>query len=148
MLILAMDFNDVAFWYLYGEGETVTGESYRDFIDREITSWLQGTDFRSPILLHGNTRPHKSGLVRDFLRARQYEPWDHLPYSSDLNPCDFNCFNPLKHQLKGTRYTDRDKLREALEAAIREGSERGLYKGIQMLPERWETVINNDGAYL
>jgi [histone H3]-lysine36 N-dimethyltransferase SETMAR len=106
MLILAMDFNGVAFWHLYGEGETVTGEAYRDFLDREITSWLQYTNFNSPILLHDNARPHKSGLVRDFLKARQYELWNHPPYLPDLNPCDFNCFNPLKHQLKRTRYTD------------------------------------------
>ena len=148
MLIMAMDFKGIAFWHLYEEGETVTSEAYRDLLSREIPKWLQGKNFRHPILLHNNARPHKARLIKDFLKSRQIEVWDHPPYSPDLNPCDFNCFGPLKRQIKRNRYADWNQLQQALEAAIRDGSERGLYKGVQMLPERWEKVVENEGAYL
>jgi hypothetical protein len=95
-----------------------------------------GKNFRYPILLHDNARPHKARIVKDFLKSHRLEVWDHPPYSPDLNPCDFNCFGPLKLQINGTRYADWNQLQDALEAAMRDGSERGLYKGVQMLPER------------
>jgi hypothetical protein len=44
--------------------------------------------------------------VREFLAKKSIMKFDHLPYSSDLAPCDFLLFPKLKTALKGHRFSD------------------------------------------
>ena len=58
------------------------------------------------------------------------------PNSPDIQPCDFDCFSPLKRGLKGIRYNTWYDLINAVNSAIKEGLQRGLFKGVKMLPNR------------
>ena len=70
------------------------------------------------------------------------------PYSPDLNPCDYNCFGPLKHEIKKNRYDNWDLFSDALNNEIHKGLQRGLFQGVQMLPDRWSRVIEEEGNYI
>lgn len=65
----------------------------------------------------------------------------HAPYSPDTNPCEHNCFGPLKEKVKGRRYSDLAALRTAICEAIQEGNQRGIFNGVTSLPEVWEAII-------
>jgi hypothetical protein len=148
MLILAMDIKGIAFWHLCEEGETVTSETYRNFLETYIPNWMRGKKFKGPILLHDNARPHKSRLISDYLEENSIETWGHPAYSPDVMPPDFNCFGSLKHRLKGKRYQNWNQFKDVLQSAIDEDSRRGLFKGVSMLQERWQKVVELEVYYI
>ena len=56
-------------------------------------------------------------------------------YSLDLQPCDFNCFGPLKAGVKDKHYVNWMKVETAINNLIFDGLSRSLYQGIIKLPE-------------
>ena len=89
MLIMAMDITGVAFWHLCDEGQTVTGQVYRDFLAEHIPVWMAEKGVRKPMLLHDNARPHKAVMVREYLEENNIGTWCHPAYSPDAHTCDF-----------------------------------------------------------
>jgi hypothetical protein len=84
MLILAMDFNGIAFWKICPEGESVNGEKYKNFLEEFVPNWLSGKSFKRPILLQDNAKPHKSKVVKEYLKKNQIRTWNHPAYSPDI----------------------------------------------------------------
>lgn len=148
ILILAMDFQGVAYWKLCAPKETVTSEVYKNFLIELLDEWLPKKKFKVPIILHDNARPHKSNLIKQHFIDENIRVWTHPPYSPDISPPDFNCFGELKRKLKENIYDDWSELEIQLESAILELNVKGLMKGIQKLPERWRRVIDAEGSYL
>ncbi|KAE9546939.1 hypothetical protein FO519_009849 [Halicephalobus sp. NKZ332] len=60
----------------------------------------------NPIIIHDNTRPHVTSIVKDYLNVNDIDIWIQPPYSPDLQPCGYNCFGPLK-QRQASQYLDR-----------------------------------------
>jgi histone-lysine N-methyltransferase SETMAR len=148
MLILAMDFDGIAFWKLMDEKETVNSEKYLHFLKEYLPKWLSVKSFLKPILLHDNARPHKAWVVKDFIQKQGWSVWEHPPYSPDLNPCDYNCFAPLKRELKKNSYENWNQFSEALINAIQRGSQKGLFQGVEKLSDCWKRVIDKSGGYI
>ena len=148
MLLMAMYFNGIAWYHLCEEKETITGDKYRAILSKEIPKWLRGKTFKCPILLHDNAKPHKAKVVQSFFRARRITEWKHPPYSPDLNTCDYDCFGPLKRELRGKKYTDWIQFENVLKKVISDGMQKGRYLGLQRLPERWKSVIEKEGHYI
>ncbi|VDO20878.1 unnamed protein product [Haemonchus placei] len=71
MLIMAMDFWDVAFWRLCPEKMTVTAEVYRQFLDDNIDNRMAAHNFKKPIIAHDSAKPHASRIVQQFLEERK-----------------------------------------------------------------------------
>lgn len=118
MLILAMDYNGVAYWKLCAPKETVTSEVYISFLSELLLEWLPDKKFKYPIILQDNARPHKSNVVMDFFDDNKIRTWYHPPYSPDISPPDFNCFGKLKRKLKENIYDNWEELELQLENAI------------------------------
>ena len=148
MLIMAMDFNGIAFWELCEEGTIVNDEVYRYFLERNIPNWMAKNNIKKPIIAHDNARPHVARLVTSYLDGNNIETWIQPPYSPDIQLCDFNCFGPLKRELKGIRYNNWSELINAINSVVDEGLQNGLFQGVKMLPDRWELVIDNNGEYI
>ena len=148
MLILALDWMGVAFYELLDEKETVTGERYKKFLENKIPDWLTKTRFKTPILLDDNARPHRSKVVKDYLISKEIRRWEHPPYSPDLHPCDFQCFNQLKRSLKSKTYDNWFEFEERLKTLIDNGTQNGLYRGVRMISDRWNRVIESEGKYI
>jgi hypothetical protein len=66
----------------------------------------------NPIILHDNTKAHTAHCSRC-----QWSPsplvmeiLEHLPYSLDMSPCNYDLFAKMKEPLWGARYTTREEL--------------------------------------
>ena len=67
-------------------------------------------------LLHDNAPVHTARVSQDAIKECGFEMIPHPPYSPDLAPSDFFLFPQLKKHLRGTRFSDDEKLKEATEA--------------------------------
>lgn len=58
------------------------------------------------ILLYDNTRPYITNIITSQIVRIRWEVLEHIPYSSNLSPCDFHVFGPLKQTLKAVGSID------------------------------------------
>ncbi|GFU21309.1 mariner Mos1 transposase [Trichonephila clavipes] len=70
-------------------------------------------------LLHDNSRPHTTLVVRQFLTANGVVTLDHPSYSSDLAPADFFLFSRLKSALKQKKFTDISDIQSNVTAELK-----------------------------
>jgi hypothetical protein len=56
MLLVAMDFDGIAYYHLYEEGETVNAERYRDFLSRIIPDFRARRNIQHVMLFHDLTK--------------------------------------------------------------------------------------------
>ena len=148
MLILAMDFEGIAFWEILPLGTTVNAQVYLDFLQRNIPEWMARKGHKKVIIAQDNARPHVARIINEYFAEQNIEKWVQAPYSPDLQPCDFNGFGPLKEGIRGYRHSNWTELTEAIKDTFERGLGRGLFKGVSMLPDRWERVITEEGEYL
>jgi hypothetical protein len=66
------------------------------------------------LFLHDSPRPHTVACTRKTLQVLKFEVLDHPAYSPDLAPSDFHIFGPLKVAVRGHRFADDDKGKEAM----------------------------------
>ncbi len=70
----------------------------------------------SEYLLHmDNAGPHRSLLVRGYMRVQEWNKMPHPAYSPDLSPCDFFLFPLLKRKLRGIQFHNTEHLKEAID---------------------------------
>jgi hypothetical protein len=65
------------------------------------------------LFLHTSARPHTLAQTKNTLYELRFEVLDHPAYSPDLALLDFHLFGPLKEALRGRRFADDDKVKEA-----------------------------------
>nr|CDJ91455.1 mariner transposase [Haemonchus contortus] len=73
MLIVAMDFWDVAFWRLSPEKMTVTSEVYCQFLEDNTDNWMAAHNFERAIIAHDNAKTHPSRIVQQFFEGKSIE---------------------------------------------------------------------------
>ena len=147
MLIMAMDFNGIAFYELQPPKTTVTGEAYKNFLAKNLDTWRAGHGRGQTWLLHDNARPHQARVVKDFLAEKRIQVLHHPPYSPDLSPLDFCCFAQVKRRLKGTYHQNWGEFEQALRQITYDLTLEGHMKGVQELPLRWQRAIASEGSY-
>ena len=86
---------------------------------------------------------HTSILVTDYLTKMGIETVRHLPYSSDLAPCDFCLF--LK--LIGCRYETIEEMKEAGKKVIDTLTQEDFHGAFKKLLERYNKFIVAGGDY-
>ena len=78
------------------KGSSVTGKFYRESVLTQLDDFYQKhrlrTGVRSIKLLHDNAPANKSTMVQEYLKESGLDVLDHLPYSPDLSPGTFDCF--------------------------------------------------------
>ena len=92
----------------------MNADRYKEFLEEYVTNWAHDNGIVDPIILHDNAKPHKARVVRDLFKEKRWTLLLHRPYSPDMNPCDFNCFGPLKHRLRGIGYMDFEGLQNVI----------------------------------
>ena len=76
--------------------------------------------------------------------------WDllpHPPYSPTEAPSDYHVNRSLKNWMMNKVYDDLDELVEDVKAWIASKNRDFFARGIDMLPAKWEAVIEVDGEY-
>uniref|UniRef100_A0A1I7SHQ9 Histone-lysine N-methyltransferase SETMAR n=1 Tax=Bursaphelenchus xylophilus TaxID=6326 RepID=A0A1I7SHQ9_BURXY len=69
-----------------------------------------------------------------------WEVLDHPPYSPDISPTDFHLFRGLEHWIRGKKIRF---LKEFFASKARAWYARG----INLLEERWQKLIESGGEY-
>ncbi|KAE9547360.1 hypothetical protein FO519_009429 [Halicephalobus sp. NKZ332] len=121
MLLMAMDFEGIAWYHLCEENETINADRYKTILEREIPKWL---------------------------RERRIIEWKQPAYSPDISCCDYGCFGPLKRELRSGAHANWSEFENHLKEVIEEGRRNGHYLAVQQLPERWDRVIKSEGEYI
>jgi len=70
------------------------------------------------------------------------------PYSPDLAPSDFHFFPHLKRDLKGTRFTSDDEVKQAVTSWIKQRTPEFFTDGMRKLVLLWEKWIEWQGYYV
>jgi len=114
----------------------------------QVEGRLQETGREEPtILLWDNASPHRSNVTKEKLDDLGWEVLPHAPYSPDKAPSDFHLFRSLKGWLKGRRYRTVDQLRAGIQEFFDSKNEEFYARGINILVDRWEEIIQYDGDY-
>jgi hypothetical protein len=71
----------------------------KDRVKRTFRSKRRGRSAKSICFLHDNAGQHTAAVTTRTLEDLHWEVLPHPAYSSDLSPCDFHLFGPLKEIL-------------------------------------------------
>ncbi|KAG5321150.1 MOS1T transposase, partial [Pseudoatta argentina] len=99
------------------------------------------------ILLHDNARPHVAKPVKTYLETLKWEVLPHPPYSPDIAPSDFHLFRSMAHGLADRRFHSYEEAQKWIDSWIASKDMSFFRRGIHVLPERWEKVVESDGKY-
>ncbi len=100
------------------------------------------------ILLHDNARPHVAKLTQQKIKQFGWEALAHPPRSPDLGPSDYHLFLSLRHHLCSKHYEDSDEIKSDFTAFFELQSASFYKRGIELLPERWAKVVENNDDYI
>ena len=129
-------------------GQTVNKEYYVEVLRKFRKRFRR----KRPALLksgqwhfHQNNAPvHNSILLTEYLTKMGIKTVPHLPYSSDLAPCDFWLFP----KLRGCRYETIEEMKEAVTKVIDTLTQEDFDGAFEMLLERYNKYIAVGGDYL
>ncbi|QQP49497.1 Transposase [Caligus rogercresseyi] len=88
------------------------------------------------LLLHGNVPAHKAKQILQ-----------HAAYSPDLAPSDYYLFASMGQALVEQRFPSYEDVRKWLDDWFASKEQQLFWRGIHILPERWEKCIYSDGQY-
>ncbi|XP_014487330.1 PREDICTED: histone-lysine N-methyltransferase SETMAR-like [Dinoponera quadriceps] len=104
--------------------------------------------------LEGVIFHHDNARLRTNLQTRQKLlefGWDILPHPSsspDITPSDYYLFRSLQNSLNGIRFVSLEHLKNYLASFFAEKTQDFYERGIMRLPERWKTIVQQNGAYI
>lgn len=133
-------------WELLPAGCTITADLYCQQLDR-VAAKLQGKQDRI-YFLHDNARPHIAKSTRKKLLKLGWITIPHPPYSPDLAPTDYHLFHSLANYLREKKFNDETDIKIEIDTFFNQKSKDFYERGILSLPERWQQVIDTDGAYI
>ncbi|CAF1652759.1 unnamed protein product, partial [Adineta ricciae] len=96
---------------------------------------------------HDNAKPHVAHQVTQSIDDKGWELLEHPPYSPTEAPTDYHVNRSLKNWQAGKIYDDLDDLVDDVKAWIASKDRHFFARGIDLLPSKWEAVIEVDGDY-
>jgi histone-lysine N-methyltransferase SETMAR len=138
-------------WELLDEGATITATYYCDQLNR-VAAKLRDPAFaalvrKKIVFLQDNAKPHKAKMTMAKLVRMGWEALNHPAYSPDLAPSDYHLFRSMQHSLAGQRFVNRDQVENHISQYFDSKSQDFYERGIELLPEKWQKVIDQAGAY-
>lgn len=149
MLSIWWDRKGVIYWELLPDNTTVTAEVYCCQLENMVAEFKRVRPGHDKILLlHDNARPHTAKSTRLKLQSLGIEVLPHPPYSPDLAPTDYHLFRALANCLHDKKFDDRRDLEIYLRSFFDSQPPSFYARGIDLLPKRWQLVIDHDGIYI
>ena len=134
------------------KGETLNKEKYCEFLD-ELKEAIFVKRRRNLAIDHNinflqdNAPPHVARLTVNKLIEINLPALPHSPYSPDVAPSDYYLFSSLKSSFQGKTFNSELEVANAISLWIQSKSPDFFAKGISLLPERWQKVIDFNGDY-
>ncbi|GFS77834.1 mariner Mos1 transposase [Trichonephila clavipes] len=97
---------------------------------------------------HDNALLHTAMVTQQKLNASQWEVLGHPPYSPDIAPSDYYLLRSLQNYLTGRKFKSFESVSKAVVGYFNSKDENFYKTGIHRLPERWQQVVPNNGAYI
>ncbi|GBP41573.1 Mariner Mos1 transposase [Eumeta japonica] len=151
---LAVDLSTrgVIYYELLKPNETITGDRYRLQLIRLSRALKEKRSEYSKrhdklILLHDNARPHVAKPVKTYLGMLKWDVLPHPPYSPDIAPSDYHLFRSMAHGLTDQKFTSYEYCQKWVDLWISSKDKEFFQRGIHLLPERWQKVVESDGKY-
>ena len=110
--------------------------------------WLKLTNRKGVVFHHDNARPHASLVTRQKLLELGWNVLPHPPYSPDLAPSDYFLFRSLQNSLNGKNFNNDDDIKSYLIQFFANKNQKFYERGIMMLPERWQKIIDQNGQHI
>lgn len=130
------------------KGASVTSQFICDFVLPQVIGGFKNYRPNSRLHLHwDNARPHKAGIVKEYLDTKNVFVLDHPPYSPDLSPCDFWLFSRTKNNLSGGVYETRTDLGRALYHTLSAIPKEDFEKCFESWRNRLRRCIQAGGDY-
>ena len=145
MMSICWGVKGIVYWELLPTGCTITADLYCQQLDR-VAKELQGKQDRI-YFLHDNARPHVAKSTRKKLLKLGWITIPHPPYSPDLAPTDYHLFHSLANYLREKKFDDENDIKKEIDNFFNKKSQVFYERGILSPPERWQQVIDTDGAY-
>ena len=106
------------------------------------------TNRKGVVFHHDNVRPHISLVTRQKLLELGWDVLSHPPsIHPDLAPSDYFLFRSLQISLNGKNFNNDDDIKSYLIQFLNK-NQKFYERGIMMLPERWQKVINQNGQHI
>lgn len=152
MLCCWWDRKGVVYYELLKENETVNADRYcsqLDVLNTEIQRKRPSLANRKGVILHhDNARPHVARKTAQKIAELGWETLPQPPYSPDIAPSDYHLFRSLQNFLDGNEYVNYEGVQMAVEDYFASKREDFFSRGLDKLPERWQTVLTNEGNYI
>ena len=106
------------------------------------------TNRKGVVFHHDNARPHTSLVTRQKLLELGWDVLPHPPYSPDLALFDYFLFRSLQNFLTGKNFNTDDDIKSYLIQFFANKNQKFYERGIMMLPERWQKIIDQNGQHI
>lgn len=152
LLCIWWDQEGVLYYELLRPNKTVTADRYQQQLSRLSDELTQkrpsvANNRRKVILLHDNARPHVAKSMKQTLLELEWEVLPLTAYSPDLAPSDYHLFRSMQHALTDTHFSNYKEVQKWVDGWIVSKDIAFYRRGIALLPERWEKVVENGGNY-
>lgn len=152
MLSVWWDFKGIIFFELLPDNPTITPEDYSCHLDK-LNDFLKQKRpelvNRKGVVFHqDNARLHTSLVTRQKLLELGWDILPHPAYSPDLAPSDYYLFQSLQNFLDGKTFTSNEEVKTHLDQFFASKDQKFYERGIMLLPERWQKVLDHNGQYV
>ena len=96
---------------------------------------------------HDNAKPYVEERVIESIEEKGWDLLPHPPYSPTEAATDYHVNRSLKNWMSNKVYEDLDELVDDVKAWIASKNPDFFARGIDMLPGKWEAVLEVDGEY-
>ncbi|XP_017795708.1 PREDICTED: histone-lysine N-methyltransferase SETMAR-like [Habropoda laboriosa] len=152
MLSVWWDVKGIVFFELLPDNTTINSEVYCHQLDKLNDSLKEKRPElinRKGVVFHqDNARPHTSLVTRQKLLQLEWDVLQHPPYSPDLAPSDYYLFRSLQNFLDGKTFTSNEDVKNHLNQFFASKDQNFYERGIMLLPERWQKVLDQNGQYI
>ena len=155
LLYVWWDWQGVLYFELLDQNQTITADIYCQQLDKLKTALASQTTSTGRVLVvwgvilqQDNARPHTAKITREKLKGFGWEVLPYPAYSPDIAPSDYWLFRSLQSELSGKNFKTKEEVETAITKFFASKDSNFYREGIERLPERWQTVADNDGQYI